>query len=163
MKKIKLLIPVTLAALLLTLLITPLALATNVSTFTLNYSSKQLGFALPQGTTFNGTISTTGLLRFFVSGPNGAEIVNLGIIDKNTTFNFTAQQNGTYLLNFENDLPNSIQVTFSYVTNPALYSENNSTGVSLDYLPIPIIIAVIGSLLIIFAVRRKNKNKISAI
>jgi hypothetical protein len=163
MKKMKLVVDVALSVLLLTSLTAFSALATTYPTFTLSASSNQLQFALPQGTTFNGTISTTCSLRFFVSDPNGREIVNLGIIDKNTTFSFVAHQSGTYLLNFENDLHNTIQVTFSYETNPELQSNSNSTGTSLIYLVIPIIIAVVGSLLIIFVVRRKNKIKSSKV
>ena len=110
------------------------------------------------GTTFNGTISTTGDVRFWVSAPNYAEIVNLGIIDKTTTFSFVAQQNGTYTMNFENDMSNSIQVTFSYVTNPVIPGSNNSTGISQSYLLITVIIAVLGSFLIIFVLHRKSKT-----
>jgi hypothetical protein len=161
MKKMKLVVDVALVVLLLTFLTAFSALATTYPTFTLSASSNQLQFALPQGTTFNGTISTTGSLRFFVSDPNGAQIVNLGIIDKNTTFSFVSLQSGTYLLNFENDLHNTIQVTFSYETNPALQGNSNSNGTSLIYLAIPIIIAVAGSFLIIFVVRRKSKIKSS--
>jgi len=155
MKRINVAVTVTIV-ILLTSLASLSALATTYPTFTLSASSNQLQFALPQGTTFNGTISTTGSLRFFVSDPNGREIVNLGIIDKNKTFSFVSLQSGTYLLNFENDLHNTIQVTFSYETNPELQSNSNSTGTSLIYLVIPIIIAVVGSLLIIFVVRRKK-------
>jgi hypothetical protein len=156
MKKTKLLISTALAALLLTSLMVLSAFATTVPTFTLSASSNQLQYVLPQGTTFNGTISTTGSVQFWVSAPNYTEIVNLGIIDKTTSFNFVAQQNGTYTLNFENDLSNSIQVTFSYVTNPVIPGSNNSTGNSLSYLLITVIIAVLGSLLIIFVLCRKE-------
>ena len=160
MKKTKLLTLAALAVLLLTLPMATLVFATTVSTFTLSSaSSNQLQYVLPQGTTFNGTISTTGSVRFWVSDPNMAEIVNLGIIDKTATFGFVAQQSGTYTLNFENDVPNSnsIQVTFSYVTNPEIPSSNNSSGGSLIYLLITIVIAAIGSIVIILLLRRKNK------
>ena len=157
MKKTKLLMSTELIALLLASLMVLSAFATTVSTFTLSASSNQLSYVLPAGTIFNGSISTTGDVRFWVSAPSYAEIDNLGIIDKTTTFSFVAQQNGTYTLNFENDLPNSIQVTFSYVTNPVIPGSNNSTGNSLSYLLITVIIAVLGSFLIIFVLRRKSK------
>lgn len=157
MKKTKLLISATLAVLLLASLMALSAFATSVQTFTLSASSNQLQYKLPAGTTFNGTISTTGDVRFWVSDPNYAEIVNLGIIDKTTPFSFVAQQNGTYTMNFENDLSNSIQVTFSYTTNPQIPGSNNSTELSLIYLLIIVIIAITGSLLIILIIRRKNK------
>jgi hypothetical protein len=115
---------------------------------------------LPNGTTFNGSISTTGTVRSWVTDPNGTQIANLGLIDKATTFSFVAQQTGNYSMNFENDLPASIQVTFSYLTNPDI-SGNNSTGTPVFYLMIPIVIAVLGSILIIYFVRRKTKNRAS--
>ena len=157
MKKTKLLMPIVLAVLLLASLMAASAFATTVPTFTLSASSNQLQYVLPQGTTFNGTIATTGSVRFWVSDPNYTEIVNLGIIDKTTTFSFVAQQNGTYTLSFENDMPNSIQVTFSYVTNPVIPGSNNSTGISQSYLLITVIVAVLGSFLIIFILHRKSK------
>ena len=150
------------AVLLLASLMAVSAFATTVPTFTLSASSNQLQYVLPQGTTFNGTISTTGSVRFWVSDPNYAEIVNLGIIDKTTTFGFVAKQNGTYTLNFENDLSNSIQVTFSYVTNPMIPGSDNSSGISQNYLLITVIIAVLGSLLIIFVLHRKSKTQTKA-
>jgi len=143
-----------LAVLLLASLMAVSAFATTVPTFTLSASSNQLQYVLPAGTIFNGTISTTGSVQFWVGAPNYLEIVNLGIIDQTTTFSFVAPQNGTYTLNFVNDMSNSIQVTFSYVTNPVI---PGSTGISQNYLLITVIIAVLGSLLIIFILHRKSK------
>jgi hypothetical protein len=131
--------------------------ATTLPAITLSASSAQLPIFLPLGTTFNGSISTSGTVRFWVSAPNGAQIVNLGLIDKTTTFSFVANQNGNYTLNFEKDFTNSIQVTFSYTTNPDISDGNNSAGTPPVYLVISIVIAVLGSILIIFLVRRKNK------
>jgi hypothetical protein len=163
MKKTKLLMSNALAVLLLASLMVVSVFATTVPTFTLSSSSNQLQYVLPAGTTFNGTISTTGSVRFWVSAPNYAEIVNLGIIDKTTTFSFVAPQNGTYLLNFENDLPTSIQVTFSYVTNPVIPGSNNPAGISQSYLLITVIIAVLGSFLIIFVLYRRSKIQTTAV
>ena len=112
---------------------------------------------LPTGTTVNGSISTTGTIRFWVSAPNGAPIIDLGLIDKADKFSFVAQQNGNYKLNFENSLTDSIKVTFSYVTDPELSSGNNTTGIPPVYLLLSIVIAVLGSILIIFFIRCKNK------
>jgi hypothetical protein len=158
MKKTKLMASAVLTALLFASLMVFSASATTVPTFTLSASSNELQYVLPQGTIFNGTISTTGSVRFWVSDPNFTEIVNLGIIDNTATFSFVAPQNGTYTLNFENDLSNTIQVTFSYVTNPVIPGSNNP-GISQSYLIITVIIAVVGSLLIIFIMRRKSKIK----
>jgi hypothetical protein len=161
MKKTKILPLAALAVLLLTSVTSLSVFATAEPTFTLNFSSKQLQYVLPQGTTFNGTISTTGSVRFWVNAPNEAQIVNLGIIDKTTTFSFLAKQNGTYKLNFENDMPNSIQVTFSYTTDPQIPTNDNSTGLPLTYILIPIIIAGLIGIFIISLLRRKNKIQTS--
>lgn len=158
MKKIKFLKFATLAIVMLTSLMILSASASTATfpTFTLSSSSTQLNYALPLGAQFNGSISTSGPVRFFLSAPNGTVIVNLGLVDKATKFTFTAQQTGNYTLNFENDLPNTIQVTFSYVTNPDISGDSTSGGIPLVYLPVFIIITVFGSILIIFVTRRKN-------
>jgi hypothetical protein len=91
-----------------------------------------------------------------VSDPQGFQIVNLGLIDQKATFGFVAQQIGNYTLNFENDLPAAVQVTFSYETSPEV-PINNSTFIPLVYLSIPIAVAVIGSVLIFVLLRRKRK------
>ena len=164
MKKTRFLIFAVLAALMLMSLIILSASATTATfpTFTLSASSTQLHYDLPVGTQFNGSISTTGPVRFFLSAPNGTVIINLGLVDRTTTFSFTARQTGNYTLNFENDLPNSIQVTFSYVTNPDISGGSNSGGVPPIYFPIFIIVTVFGSILIIVIARRKNKNQSDA-
>jgi hypothetical protein len=159
MKKIKLVIFTVLLAVLIMSLMALSVFATTVSTFTLSSSSTQLPIMLPTGTTFNGSISTTGTVRFWVNAPNGAQIVNLGLIDKDASFSFVSQQNGNYTLNFENDLSTSIQVTLSYATKPDIFAGNNSTATPLSYLLIPIVIAVFGCILIIFFVRRKSKKQ----
>ena len=151
-----------LAVVLLASLMAVPAFATTVPTFTLSASSNQLQYVMPQGTIFNGTIATTGSVQFWLSAPNYAEIVNLGIIDQTTSFSFVAPQNGTYTMNFENDMSNSVQVTFSYVTNPVIPGSNNS-GISESYLLITIIIAVLGSFLIIFVLNRKSKTSPSGV
>ena len=164
MKKTKFFISAILAALVFTSLMILSASASTATfpTFTLSSSSTQLHYALPLGTQFNGSISTTGPVRFFLSAPNGTIIVNLGIIDKTTTFSFISQQTGNYTLNFENALTNPIQVSFSYATNPDISGGSNSGGISLIYLPIFIIIAVFGSIIIFIVARRKNKNQPNA-
>lgn len=159
MKKTKSLAFTVLTVLLTLSLLTLSASATTVTTFTLSAQSTQLQYLLPAETTFNGSISTTGTVRFWVSAPNGSQIVNLGLVDKAATFGFVAQQDGNYTLNFENDLPNQIQVTFSYQTNPDISDSNNSTSIPLIYLSIPLTTAVVGSILIIVLGRRKRKNQ----
>jgi hypothetical protein len=157
MKKIKMLTSITITTLLIMSFMALLASATTLPAITLSASSAQLPIMLPIGTTFNGSILTTGTVRFWVSAPNGAVTVNLGLIDKTEEFSFVANQNGNYTMNFENSLTNSIKVIFSYVTNPDISTGNNSTGIPLVYLILSIFVAVLGSILLIFFIRRKNK------
>ena len=157
MRKVKNLICIAASLLLVLALTTLSASATTIPVFTLSTQSSQIKYALPAGTMFNGSISTTGTIRFWVSDSNGVQIVDLGLIDHEATFGFVAQQAGNYTLNFENDFPNPVQVTFSYETNPEI-PINNSTTIPLIYLTIPFAIAVIGSVLIIVLVRRKRKD-----
>ena len=136
------------------------SVSATVSTFTVSPAS-QIQFVLPQGTIFNGSISTSSTVRFWVSAPDGAQIVNLGLIDQSATFSFVATQDGNYTMNFENGIPyaNPPQVTFTYSTTPDVTSNNNSTGITFTYLLALIIIGVCGAILIVFLVRRKNKDQ----
>ena len=136
------------------------ASAADSTTFNLALSTQQIQYNIPAGTTFNGTVSTSGMVRVWATAPNAGEIVNLGIIDKTTSFGFTAEQNGTYTFNFENDLPNTITVTFSYMSNPQL--PNTGSGIPLTYIAALGAVAVVGSLLIFFGIRRKTKKATAA-
>ena len=158
MKKTKLIACTAVTALLIISLMALYASAATTSTFSLSSSGMEAPILLPDGTTFNGSISTTGTVRVWVNAPDGAQIVNLGLIDKAATFSFVAAQTGNYTINFENDLPASIQVTFSYVTNPDI-SNGNSTETPLSNLLVPIVITVVGSVLIVFFARYRNKKR----
>jgi hypothetical protein len=158
MQKIKLATCMLIVGLLALSLMTFPAFAETVPTFILSASSTQLQFNLPEGTTFNGSVSTTGTLRFWVTAPNGGQVANLGLIDQSGSFSFVAQQTGNYSFNFENDLPNPVKVTFSYTTNPDISVDNTQAGLPWIYLSIPVVIAVVGSVLIVLFARRKNKK-----
>jgi hypothetical protein len=156
MQKVKNLAPIVVSLFLVVAITTLSVSATSIPTFVLSAQSSQLNYALPAGTTFNGSISTTGTIRFWVSDPQGVQIVNSRLIDQEAAFGFVAKQVGNYTLNFENDLPTAVQVTFSYETSPKI-STNNSTFIPLVYLSIPITVGVIGSVLIFILLRRKRK------
>jgi len=146
-----------LLALLLTLSLAPVSFAASSTKFTIALSTNQIQFRIPAGTQFNGSIATTGMVRFWGSGPNGTQVVNLGIVDKSATFSFNTTASGIYTFNFENDLPNTITVTFTYTSNPPL--PETGTGALTTYLLVAIVaVAIGGSLLIIFLVRRKIKK-----
>jgi hypothetical protein len=153
----------TITALLMLSLIALSASATVVPTFTVT-SLSQLPIVLPAETVFNGSILVSGTIRFWISDPSGAQIVNLGLVDDVAAFSFVAKQDGNYTFNFENDLPSSnpVQVTFSFVTDPDIDGGGNPTGVSLGVLPIMVVIAVVGSVAIFFIIRRKNKKHTAA-
>lgn len=159
MKKAIYLAFAVLTVLLLAILTVSSAFAsTSTSTsFSLALESNQVQFKIPAGTTFNGTITTSGMIRFWVSAPSGAEVVNLGIIENTGAFNFVAAQNGTYTFNFENDMPNTVQVTFTYSSNPQLPSTSGSGAGVIELVAI-VFAGVVGSLLIFFVIRRKNRQ-----
>jgi len=148
-----------LLAVLIVILVFP-AQATEVEPFNLSHSTGQLLYVLSVGSIFNGSVSATGSVRVWMNAPNGDQVINLGLIDVPTSFGFVAQQNGTYILNFENDLQNTISVNFSYQTTPELYAgkeDNNPSRVSLSYLIIPILLSIFGSALILLVMRRKKR------
>ncbi|MGO8806980.1 MAG: hypothetical protein ACLQO7_10340 [Candidatus Bathyarchaeia archaeon] len=160
MEKIKSLIIAALAIVILGAFFISTAFASDSTGFSLALSSNQIQYKIPAGTMFNGTVATSGWVRVWVTEPSGGEIVNLGIIEKTTSFGFIAQQNGTYTFNFENDLPNTITVTFTYTSNPQLPDTN--AGIPLTYIIFVGTVAVVGSLLIFFGIRRKTKKVMAA-
>ena len=160
MEKIKLITYAALAVVILGAFCISTAFASDSTSFSLALSSNQIQYKIPTGTTFNGTVATSGMVRVWVTEPSGGEIVNLGIIEKTTSFGFVAQQNGTYTFNFENDMPNTITVTWTYTSNPQLPDTN--AGIPITYIIFVGTAAVVGSLLIFFGIRRKTKKVVAA-
>ena len=162
MRKTKLMIFTVLTVILVLPFMVYSASASTTSTFTV-YQSSQIQFVIPTGTVFNGSISVTGTVRFWVNAPDGTQIVNLGLIDSTATFSFVAQESGNYTMNFESDLPsaNPSQVTFVYTTNPELPQSGNSATIPLAYWIAIILIAVVGVVLIVFLRYRKDRNQVA--
>ncbi len=150
----------TVLILLLALPFTVYSASATVSTFTVSQSS-QIQFPLPAGTAFNGSISVSSTLRFWVNAPSGYQIINLGLIDQSEAFGFVAQEGGNYTMNFENGLPNAnpVTVTFTYTTNPNVTSNNNSSGIPLAYWVAILLTVIVGATWIIFLRYRKEKNR----
>jgi len=147
-----------LTSLLLLSLLVSMATAATTETFTVAPpSTTQYTFNLPKDTTFNGSVSTSGTIRLWVSNSSGAQIVNLGLITGSAKFSFVANVDGNYSVNFEDDLPNPAQVTFTYDTNPQIPSTDSSI-IPLSYLPIFIAIVVLGSLIILVLFRKNKKS-----
>lgn len=146
---------------LMLLLVAPIFECTSAATtsFSLSAETAQYRYLLPAGTTFNGTINTSGTIRFWASDPNGNQIVNLGLVDDSGSFSFVAQEYGNYTLNFESNMLNSdpVQVTFTYLTNPDITSGAPSSP--LNTVLISAVIIVVGSALIIVFIRFRNRKK----
>ena len=160
-KRILLIAPVL--AILLTLP-SVLGAMTTLPPFTINFSTNQLQFALTQGDIFNGQISATGAVRFWVSAPDGGQALNLGIVNQTQTktFSLIPQQNGTYTLNFENDMPTDVQVTFSYSSTSISANGGASGKINIYYLALTVGLAVAGSGVVILLLRRKTMPPNSA-
>lgn len=161
LSKNKLLTCVAITVLLMSLSTSILAHASSSSTYNTSFSLaeevNQIQYKIPAGTTFNGTITTSGMVRFWASGPNATSVADLGLIDNIGTFSFVANQTGIYTFNFENDLPSTIQVTFVYTANPSLPGTDSTSPSAIYYWAIIGVIAVAGSLAIIIVIRRKAK------
>ncbi len=159
MKKLAFAAFVALAAILAMSLMAVSVSATDVEPFTLAASAGQLRYDLPAGTVFNGTITASGTIRFWINAPSGVQIVNLGLVDGYGTFGFVAQQAGNYTLNFENEFFNPIDVSFSYTTNPDIGGAPVQSGPNITLLLVVAVVAVVGFALIFVAIRRKNKKQ----
>jgi hypothetical protein len=136
------------------------ASATNVPSFSVIELS-ELPIELPAGTTFNGTIAASGLVRVWVVAPEGAQGISLGIVDKPTSFSFVATKEGNYTLYFENGAhtSNPVQVNFSFTTDPDITSDDQQSGKPLIDTAALVAVGVIGSVLIFFTIRRGERRK----
>lgn len=146
-----------LTILIVSLSLTSLTSAAVTTNFSITGSIKQIPINLPAGTIFNGTITATGTIRVWASDANGSLVANLGLVDNQGQLNFIAVKGGVYTLSFENNLPDTVQVTFSYQTDPDT-SGGNTSVLPISYLPVFIIVTVVGCILIIYFGRRKHKQ-----
>jgi hypothetical protein len=118
-------------------------------------SSCTLTFNLNNGDKVSGSVSVTGGggndINFFVTNPSGAQIYNAGRVTGGTSFTFTADSSGAYILHFDNSfsLLSSKQVTVSY--------DITGGGGGIPEFPPQVLIAVFLALLVgasYFMVRR---------
>ena len=138
------------------LMLTAQAAATE--TFTVTQTTYQITFNLPAGTAFNGSLSTTGTVRVWVSDQNGSLIANPGLVDNTASFNFTAAKEGNYYVYFENPLSSSAAVTFTYQTDPDVTSGTQSI-LPFWLLPVFVVITIAGCILLFYVIRRRGKIK----
>ena len=79
-----------------------------------------LTFNLNNGDSVSGSVSVAGGsgndINFYITNPSGAQIYNAGRITGGTSFSFTADSSGAYILHFDNSfsLFSDKQVTVSY-------------------------------------------------
>lgn len=160
MQKAKLLTITTLSAILALSALVLAASATNVPSFAVTELS-ELPIQLPAGTTFNGSIAASGLIRVWVVAPQGAQGISLGIIDKPTDFGFVATKEGNYTVYFENGAFGSspVQVNFSFTTDPDISGNDQQLGIPLIYIAAVAAVGVVGSILIFFTIRQGERRK----
>jgi|WetSurMetagenome_2_1015567.scaffolds.fasta_scaffold39547_5 hypothetical protein len=134
--------------------------ATNVPSFTVT-GLMQLPIELPAGTTFNGSIAASGLIRVWVVAPESAQGISLGIVDKPTDFGFVATKEGNYTVYFENGALGSspVQVNFSFTTNPDITGNDQQSGIPLIDIAAVMAIGIVGSVLIFVTIRRGERRK----
>jgi hypothetical protein len=133
--------------------------ASTTETFTVSQGTQRYTFDLPQGAIFNGSFTTTGTVRVWVNDANGTQLANLGLVDTNGQFSFVAANKGNYHVNFENNLANTVKVTFTYQTNPEL---ETSSSLQVFLLPIVAIIIAAVCIVLVILIRRKFKDEPAA-
>jgi hypothetical protein len=129
----------------------------TTTTFTITTSTKQYALDLPAGTIFNATITTTSTIRVWASDANGSIVANLGLVDNSAQLNFVATKGAIYTFSFENSLAESAKVTLAYQTDPELSSDNTSM-LPITYLPVFIVVTVVGCILIVYFSRKNRKH-----
>jgi hypothetical protein len=106
-----------------------------------------LTFNLNNGDKVSGSVQITGGgandVNFFVTNPSGAQIYNAGRVNSGTSFSFTADASGAYILHFDNgfSLLSAKQVTVSY-------DVNSGGGGIPEFPPAQILIATVVVLLV---------------
>lgn len=130
--------------------------ASTTETFTVSQATKRYTFELPQGVIFNGSLTSTGPVRIWVSDANGVQLANLGLVDSTGQFSFVATQEGHYYVNFENNVANAVKVTFTYQTHPEI---ENISALPVVFLPILAIIIAAVCIVLVILIRRKFKDE----
>lgn len=108
-----------------------------------------LSFNLNSGDQVSGSISITGGsgndVNFYVTNPTGGQIYNAGRASGGTSFSFTSDSSGAYILHFDNSFSilTSNQVTISYDV-----SSSGSGGIpefSPQFLAVTVTILVVAA------------------
>ncbi|HEV2227074.1 MAG TPA: emp24/gp25L/p24 family protein [Nitrososphaerales archaeon] len=117
-----------------------------------------LTFNLNNGDKVSGSVSITGGgandVDFFVTNPSGAQIYNAGRVNSGTSFSFTADASGAYILHFDNSfsLLSDKMVTVSY-------DVSSGGGGIPEFPPSQVLIATVVVLLVAISylvVRQRN-------
>ncbi len=137
----------------------PVVFATNIESVNIPPSSeKLLTVNLTQGDNFRGSISVSGgcssAVNFWVTNPEGSTILNMGQIKQGTTFEFTAQDSGAYIMHFDNSfsLFSTKAATLSYDISHAIFD------IGVISILVTLIIVVVIVALVVVLLRRQNKQ-----
>lgn len=104
-----------------------------------------LTFNLNNGDSVSGSVSVTGGsgndINFYITNPAGAQIYSAGRVSGGTSFSFTADSSGAYILHFDNSfsLLSSKQVTVSYDASSAGVPEFPFQGLTIILLTVSIL------------------------
>ena len=135
--------------------------AATVETFTVSpLSTTSIKVNIQNGTELNGSISTNGDIRFFINGPQGKPISDLGIASTSAKFTFTAPEDGNYSLNFENGRLTPTDVSLVFDAQSEITSIAGSQTIPAYVL---VIAATAGCLVVVTILalfpRRKSRKK----
>ena len=117
----------------------------EVRTITVSpFTTETLIFSGFAGDTFRGSLSISGGsgndIDFWITGPRGNTVVNLGRVSGTATFAFTAKESGPYTFHFDN--------TFSWFSSKTVslsFDKTQQSSIAID----PLIVASIGLFVIV--------------
>jgi hypothetical protein len=121
-----------------------------------------LTFNLQNGDAVSGSVSVSGGsgndVNFWITDPTGATIYNAGRISGGTTFSFTADTAGAYILYFDNSFSiiSSKYVTVSYDVSVTLIPGVSPTT---SYAIIALIVIVVLALIIVVLVVMRGRKR----
>jgi flagellar basal body-associated protein FliL len=105
---------------------------------------------LNNGWKFTGSVAISGGsgndVNFWITNPQGATILNDGRVSQGTTFEFTAQQSGAYVMHFDNtfSIVSTKMVNLSWSVHPAIF------GIDLGFLLTVIAIVIAIAFVVLF-------------
>lgn len=117
-------------------------------TITINLQAKQ---------TVTGSFNVSGsgrddVIDFWVRDPNGVIILDSGTVADGENFTFTADNNGEYILNFENNVEYNKHIDLEYdVSSPSIIDVIPTQILGVDPIVFSVLVIAIGAVLAILA------------